>query len=104
VTHLGVIGFPFAVVGHPAPFIVAALDASNHVVAGYSGTVSLTSSDGGAVFSTSSYTFGASDNGFHVFTVTFANKGMQTVTATDSVNSLTGTANFWVFPQYYWWI
>jgi hypothetical protein len=103
VTHLGVLAFPIAVVGYPAPFIVAALDASNHVVAGYAGTVSFSSSDGSAVFSTPSYTFQASDNGFHVFTVTFANPGLQTVTATDNSSPpLSGSANIWVFQKYFW--
>jgi hypothetical protein len=102
VTHLGILAYPFAVVGYPAYFVVAALDASNHVVAGYSQTVTLSSSDGGAMFSTPSYKFGASDNGFHVFSVTFANPNLQTVTATDdSTPPLTTTVSIWVFQKYW---
>ena len=102
VTHLGILAYPFAVVGYPTYFVVAALDASNHVVAGYSQTVTLSSSDGGAVFSTLSYKFGASDNGFHVFSVTFANPNLQTITATDdSTPPLTTTVSIWVFQKYW---
>jgi hypothetical protein len=103
VTHLGILAYPFAVVGYPTYFVVAALDASNHVVAGYSGTVGLTSStDPTAVFSTSSYMFGASDNGFHVFSVTFDSPGLQTITATDNSTPVnTGSASIWVFQKYW---
>ncbi|HMF19946.1 MAG TPA: hypothetical protein VKE98_22260 [Gemmataceae bacterium] len=102
VTHLGIVAYPFAVVGYPAYFVVAALDASNHVVAGYAGTVTFTSSDGAAVFSTNPYTFQASDNGFHVFSVTFSIPNLQSVTVTDnSPTPLTASVNIWVFQKYW---
>jgi hypothetical protein len=83
--------------GKPAAVVVEALDASNHVVPNYTGTVQLTSSDtaaalGGATLP-ATYTFTAADHGVHAFLVTFATNGSQTVTATDTSNSsLTGSA------------
>jgi hypothetical protein len=78
--------------GQATPVLVVALDASNHVVPGYTGTVALTSSDQSATLP-ANYTFQAGDHGFHVFQVTFATTGPQTVTATDTTNSsVTGTA------------
>ena len=83
--------------GTPAAVVVEALDASNHVVPNYTGTVQLTSSDtaatlGGATLP-ATYTFTAADHGVHAFLVTFATNGSQTVTATDTSNSsLTGSA------------
>ena len=65
-------------------------DAENFVVPGYSGTANLSSSDAGATLP-STVTF---QNGHASFQISFATAGLQSVTATDSVNSaLTGTAS-----------
>ena len=58
---------------------------------GYTGTVSLTSSDPHAVLP-SSYTFTAADAGTHGFAVTLDTAGTQSITATDTATaSITGT-------------
>jgi hypothetical protein len=59
----------------------------------YTGTVHLTSSDGKAILP-ANYTFLASENGVHTFTVQLQTAGTQTVTATDTSNaSVTATAS-----------
>jgi hypothetical protein len=96
-THFLVVVPQSAQAGKPAAVVVEALDASNHVVPNYTGTVQLSSSDtaatlGGATLP-ATYTFTAADHGVHAFLVTFATNGSQTVTATDTSNSsLTGSA------------
>ena len=76
-------------VGVQATGILIAEDAQNHIVLGYTGTASLTSSDASATLP-ATVTF---DHGYAKFSATFATAGQQTVTATDSANpSLTGTA------------
>src|SRR5207248_1922010 len=91
-----------ALAGFPTPVLVVALDASNHIVAGYTGTVRLTSTDGSATLP-ADYTFQASDNGSHLFSVTFATAGKQSLTATDTASSaLTGVANIRVSSQTLW--
>jgi cytochrome c oxidase assembly protein Cox11 len=91
-THFQVIVPQNAQVGQSAPVKVVALDASNHIVSNYTGTVQLSSSDTAATLP-ASYTFLASDAGSHVFSVIFGTTGSQTVTATDTSNSsLTGSA------------
>ena len=69
---------------------VEALDASNHRVSSYTGTVTLTSSDLTAVGLPATYTFGAGDHGEHDFAVTFVTAGTPTVAATD-INAITGS-------------
>jgi probable HAF family extracellular repeat protein len=69
---------------------VTAVDASNHTVTNYSGTVRFTSSDAQAALPTASRL----TNGAGTFSVTFATPGSQTITATDSNSpSITGTTN-----------
>jgi DNA gyrase inhibitor GyrI len=76
--------------GVPAPVELAALDAQNHRVLDYSGTVTLTSTDPDAVMPTS-ITF---KNGRAVVPVTFLTTGTQSLTATDnSATPLTVTAS-----------
>ena len=71
---------------------MVALDASNHLVRNYTGTVHLTSTDAGATLP-ADYTFTASDRGIHVFRVTLNTTGSQTLTATDTSDStITATA------------
>jgi hypothetical protein len=102
-THFIVVAPENVQAGQSTPVLVAALDASNHVVPNYTGTIKLTSSDGGATLNgatlPANYTFTTSDHGVHVFDVTFANTGPQTVTATDTANSsVTGTVSVTVNP------
>jgi DNA/RNA endonuclease G (NUC1) len=78
--------------GTPFNVTVTALDASNAVVTGYTGTVHFTSSSAGTL--PSDYTFTGGDSGAHTFSVTLTTDGAQTITATDTVTaSITGTAN-----------
>ena len=85
---------PTATVGSPLTFTVTARDPYGNVATGYAGTVSFTSTDGQAVLP-AGYTFttgAGADDGAHTFTVTFNTVGTQTVTATDSGNSLSVTS------------
>ncbi len=78
--------------GVPFNVTVTALDASEAVVTGYTGTVHFTSSSTGTL--PADYTFTGGDNGSHVFSVTLTQTGVQSVTATDTVTaSITGTGN-----------
>jgi hypothetical protein len=93
VTHFAILVQPYAAAGSQTQVVVVALDASNHVVSSYTGTVQLTSSDTGATLP-AAYTFTAADDGVHVFDVTLATTGTQTITATDTANStLTASAS-----------
>jgi hypothetical protein len=89
-THFSVAGPPNATAGTVFSLTVSALDASNKVVATYSGTAHFTSSDGQALLPGNS----TLTNGTVTFTaVTLNTTGNQTVTATDTVNpSITGTS------------
>jgi len=70
---------------------VTALDASNNVANSYGGTVRVTSSDAQAVFSPASSTL---TNGTGSFSATLKTAGMQTITATDTVNaSISGVSS-----------
>jgi uncharacterized repeat protein (TIGR01451 family) len=95
-THFSVTANPNATAGTPFSISVTALDASNSVVTGYTGTVHFTKSDGGSgSVVPADYTFVAGDNGVHAFLngVTFVTAGNQTITATDTVTpSITGSA------------
>src|SRR5439155_1102555 len=66
---------------------VTVKDAFDNVVTGYLGTVHFTSTDGSAVLP-ANYAFQVTDAGAHTFTggVTLTTAGIQTVTATDTVN------------------
>jgi hypothetical protein len=110
VTHFALVTLGPALVGVPTPVELVALDAHNNIVAGYAGTVHFTSSDANATLP-ADYTFQASDNGEHLFEVTFATAGRQTVTATDTTtSSITGTLRDIVLsmipvhgPSPWWW-
>jgi hypothetical protein len=98
VTHFGVLSLP-ALSGFPSPVLVVALDANNNIVANYTGTVHFTSSDSAATLP-ADFTFTAADHGEHLFSVTFATAGKQSVTATDTVTaSITGSTNVRVLSQ-----
>jgi hypothetical protein len=90
-THFSVSAPSTATAGTAVNITVTALDASNHTVTGYSGTVNFSSTDGAA-------TLPASDvgltNGVGNFQATLKTVGPQTITATDTVtSSITGTSN-----------
>ena len=97
VTHFGVYAVEQATVGLPAQFTIVALDASDHVVTGYTGTLHFTSTDGGASLPID-YTFTSDDLGSHLFSVTFATADDQTLTAMDvsSDNFIVGGVQFTV--------
>ena len=89
-THFTVTAEATATAGTAFPFTVTALDASNNVNNGYSGTVHFSSSDGQAMLPTNS----ALTNGTGTFSATLKTLGSQTITATDTVTaSITGTSN-----------
>jgi hypothetical protein len=91
-THFVFAGPPSAISGGTAGFTVTALDASNNVVTGYTGTVHFTSSDSAASLP-ADITFTASSQGVFAFTVSLRALGSQTITATDTANpSITGTS------------
>jgi hypothetical protein len=85
-THFTLVVEPNVYASEPARVVVAALDASNHVVRNYTGTVHFTSSDGSATLPTD-YTFTAADHGVHRFDVTFSTAATATLTATDTNDS-----------------
>jgi hypothetical protein len=83
-------GFPTSVTaGTAGSLTVTAFDPYGNVATGYTGKVSISSSDLQAVLP-SSYTFAAGDAGVHRFSVTLKTVGTQSITATDAAN-LTGT-------------
>src|ERR1700683_3287969 len=90
VTHLSVTTPASASAGTPFSITVIALNSSNQTVAGYSGTVHLTSSDALAVLSEDS----TLANGTKSFSVTLEDAGRQTITATDTVSAaITGSSS-----------
>jgi hypothetical protein len=94
---------PTAQVGQPTNVFVIALDSSNHIAADYTGTIQLTDSDAATTFNgaalPTTFTFQASDHGFHDFVLTPGAAGMETLTATDTSNSsLTGVGGLVVNP------
>jgi hypothetical protein len=104
VTHLGVLTLGFALAGFPTQIEVVALDANNHIVAGYTGTVTFSSSDtASGVSLPANYQFVAGDHGSHIFNVTLVTPGGQTITATDMTTaSITGTGKLRVFSGFPW--
>jgi len=86
------IGFPTSdTAGAAGNVVVMAHDAYGNVATGYTGTVSLASSDPQAILVPSSYTFVAADAGKRTFAATLETAGAQSITATDTVtSSITG--------------
>lgn len=99
-THLQVVVPESARAGHSAYVLVEALDASNHLATGYTGSValSLDPADAGVTLPTA-YTFKASDHGVHVFTVSLQTAGSETIDATGTLgaDTITGAATTTVF-------
>jgi hypothetical protein len=88
-THFSVTAPGTATAGTAFNVTVTALDASNAVVTGYTGTVHFTSSDGQAVLPVNS----TLTNGVGTFSVTLKTAGAQTIAATDAVTaSITGVS------------
>ena len=85
-THFFVVAPQNVAAGAQTPVLVFALDAADHWVRDYTGTVTLTTSNSNDMVP-GPFTF---DHGFHTFLVTFATTGNDTVTATDKVHSITG--------------
>jgi plastocyanin len=94
-TQLVVSAAASAVAGSPFDVTVRVLDSDGNVVTGYSGTVTISSSDPFPGVLPADYTFTSSDQGTHTFPggVTLFTAGGQTLTAQDTANSsLTGSA------------
>jgi len=86
-THFFVVAPPTVPVGVLTPVFVIALDAADHWVRDFTGTVTLTTTNANDTVP-GPFTF---DGGFHKFMVTFAATGNDTVTATDSAHMISGT-------------
>jgi hypothetical protein len=69
--------------GVAANVTVTAYDSNNNVLTGFTGTVTLTSSDPSATLP-AAYTFTTGDAGVHVFPVTLKTAGTQSITAASS--------------------
>jgi hypothetical protein len=97
VTHFGVRSLGIGLAGVVSPFLIVALDASNHVVTNYTGTIRFSSTDSDAVLP-DAYTFTADDKGSHQFLVTFMTAGKQTLTVTDSSGAapIIGSADIYI--------
>ena len=88
----------FKVTGFPNPdsagvahsVTVTAYDAFGNVATGYLGTVNFSSTESAAGLP-ASYTFLASDNGSHVFSITLNTKGTRSITVTDSTDNVSGS-------------
>jgi hypothetical protein len=89
VAHFGVYAATRVLAGAPTMVTVVALDANNHTVAGYTGTVHLASTDFLGALPTD-YTFQAADHGSHTFSLTFYNTGIHTLTVSNPFSGLIG--------------
>jgi hypothetical protein len=83
-THFSVSGPGSSAAGFAFSFTVTALDATNGVVASYSGTVHFTSSDPAAVLPANSTLV----SGTGTFSATLTTAGLQTITVTDTASLL----------------
>lgn len=84
--HFDVTGFTSpATAGSAGSITVTAKDPANLVIPGYTGTITITSSDAKAILPVTSYPFTLGDNGSHVFSgIILKTSGLQTITVTDS--------------------
>jgi hypothetical protein len=98
-THLSITpSVGSAAPGAPFGVTVTALDDQGNPAAGYTGTVSVSSSDGQAGLPPT-YTFLAGDRGTHTFTVTLRTLGSTTLAVTDLLNpGLSSSATVNVMP------
>jgi subtilisin family serine protease len=89
---LVVSGFPTSsTAGMAHNFAVTATDLYGNVITGYLGTVDLSSTDPNALLSPTSYIFNSADAGTHSFSATLKTAGLQSITATDTTNNVSGT-------------
>ena len=91
--HFALAAPPQVAVGTPFDVTVTALDPYGNTDTNYQGTVTFSPSDTApGVVVPPNYTFTSSDQGMHTFAggVTLITPGSQTVTATDTVSSITG--------------
>ncbi len=93
-THFAVTAPAGTSAGAPLTFSVTALDASNNVATGYTGTMHFTSTDALAILPANS-TLTA---GTGTFSAMLKISGTQAITATDTVSSISGTASINVMP------
>jgi hypothetical protein len=103
VTHFAVYAVSQAIAGEPMEVQVVALDANNNIAADYRGTVQFTNTD---VFAPQldDYTFQAADNGSHIFAVSFATVGEQTLTVADAAHhAIVGAVSVNVSPSVDLW-
>jgi subtilisin family serine protease len=87
-------GFPASgTAGVANQVTITAYDAYGNVATGYTGTIAFTSSDPKAVLP-ASFTFAATNDGTHTFSVTLETAGAQSFTVTDTkASSLTATVS-----------
>ena len=91
---LQITGAVSGLAGHVDTLWVTAADMYGNPASGYTGTVTLGSSDGQAVFAQGGFTFGLGDNGVHNFGhVQLLTAGVQTITALDTAQGLAGQQN-----------
>jgi hypothetical protein len=93
--HLLITAAPTAVSGAPFDVTLAAVDPFGNVDMNYAGTAHWASSDTDpGVVLPADYTFQGSDAGMHIFLTgtTLITPGDQTLTATDTVSGITGSA------------
>jgi beta-lactamase superfamily II metal-dependent hydrolase len=93
-THLSVSAPPSVTAGVAFNVTVSALNSSNAVVPGYTGTVHFSSGSGGTL--PSDYTFTGGDSGTHTFSVTLTTAGGQAIDVTDG--TISGNTNVTVQP------
>jgi hypothetical protein len=93
-THFSVLAPTYVNSGTAFQLDVTALDAWNNVAVSYSGIVHFTSGDGAAALPVDSGFAGGTGE----FSVTLNTTGVQTVTATDTVTSITSTFSSTVIP------
>jgi streptogramin lyase len=99
-THLLVSIAGTTTAGRPFDVSVTAQNVFNHTVTGYTGTVHFSNSDPSSTLLPADYTFSAGDKGFHTFQdgATLLTAGTQTITATDTVSGINGSATVTVPP------
>jgi streptogramin lyase len=102
--HFLITAAPTAVSGTPFDLTVSALGPNGNIDTNFQGTVTFSTSDADSgVVLAADYTFTTGvggDNGVHTFAggVTLVTLGPQTLTATDTVSGITGTATITVGP------
>ena len=88
-THFAVSAASSVTAGNALPVTFTAKDAYQNTVTGYSGTIRFASSDAAAVLPANA----TLTNGTGTFSVTLKTAGSQTVWATDTVSSITGSTS-----------